>query len=88
MFDAAKNIYGVDPATGAALRPCDNIGVQYGLNALNSGAITVAQFLDLNEKIGGFDQDANYVPTRTRRRLRRDQARVSGRSDTSARTAA
>ena len=37
MFDAAQNIYGVDPATGAALRPFDNVGVQYGLNALNSG---------------------------------------------------
>ena len=65
MFDAAKNIYGVNPATGAALRPWDNSGVQYGLSALNAGIITVAQFLDLNEKIGGIDQDSNYVPTRT-----------------------
>ncbi len=64
VFDAAKNIYGVNPATGAARRTFDNTGVQYGLNALNSGAITVAQFLDLNEQIGGFDQDANYTPTR------------------------
>ena len=29
-----------NPATGAALRPFDNIGVQYGLEALNAGAIT------------------------------------------------
>jgi hypothetical protein len=65
VFDAAKNIYGVNDATGAALRPYDNTGVQYGLKALNSGAITVAQFLDLNERIGGFDQDANYVTART-----------------------
>jgi hypothetical protein len=65
VFDAAKNIYGVNPATGAALRPWDNTGVQYGLNALNTGIITVAQFLDLNEKIGGIDQDSNYIPTRT-----------------------
>ena len=42
VFDAARNIYGVNPATGAALRPFDNVGVQYGLSALNSGAITVA----------------------------------------------
>ena len=65
VFDAAKNIYGVNSATGAALRPYDNTGVQYGLGALNSGAITVQQFLALNDKIGGFDQDANYVPART-----------------------
>ena len=49
VFDVARNIYGVNPATGAALRPYDNVGVQYGLNALNAGAITTAQFLDLNE---------------------------------------
>ena len=35
--------------------------VQYGLNALTSGAITMPQFLDMNEKVGGFDQDANYT---------------------------
>jgi hypothetical protein len=64
VFDAAKNVYGVNPATGAALRPYDNTGVQYGLKALNSGAITVQQFLELNARIGGFDQDANYVPAR------------------------
>ena len=51
IFDVARNVYGVNPATGAALRPYDNVGVQYGLHALNTGAITVSQFLDLNEKI-------------------------------------
>lgn len=65
VFDAAKNIYGVDPATGAALRPWDNTGVQYGLNALNAGVITPAQFLDLNARIGGIDRDANYAEART-----------------------
>ncbi len=65
VYDAAKNIYGVDKATGFALRPYDNVGVQYGLGALNSGAITKAQFLDLNEKVGGYDQDANYVASRS-----------------------
>jgi hypothetical protein len=39
--------------------------VQYGLNALRSGTITVAQFLDLNERIGGYDHDANFVPMRS-----------------------
>ena len=65
VFDAAKNIYGVNQATGAALRPFDNTGVQYGLAALNSGAITVEQFVELNEKVGGFDQDANYTVARS-----------------------
>jgi hypothetical protein len=65
VFDVARNVYGVDPATGAALRPFDNVGVQYGLAALNAGVISPAQFLDLNEKIGGYDQDANYVRSRT-----------------------
>jgi hypothetical protein len=64
VFDAARNIYGVNASSGAALRPFDNTGVQYGLAALNAGAITVAQFLDLNEKIGGIDQDDNYTATR------------------------
>jgi hypothetical protein len=65
IFDAARNVYGVDPSTGFALRPFDNVGVQYGLNALNAGVITVAQFLDLNERIGGVDHDSNYVARRT-----------------------
>ena len=64
VFDAARNVYGRDPATGFALRPFDNVGVQYGLSALTSGAITVKQFLDLNEKIGGYDQDSNYTAAR------------------------
>jgi hypothetical protein len=65
IFDAARNVYGVNADTGAALRPFDNVGVQYGLNALNAGAITVEQFLDLNESIGGLDADANYTAARS-----------------------
>ena len=65
VFDATRNIYGVDPTTGFARRPFDNVGVQYGLAALNAGTITVKQFLDLNEKIGGFDHDANYIASRS-----------------------
>jgi hypothetical protein len=65
IFDVARNIYGVNPATGAALRPYDNVGVQYGLSALNSGVITPAQFIALNAGIGGYDQDANYVASRS-----------------------
>jgi hypothetical protein len=39
--------------------------VQYGLKALNSGAISKAEFLDLNDKIGGYDIDGHIIPTRT-----------------------
>ena len=65
VFDVARNIYGVDERTGFALRPFDNVGVQYGLAALAAGTITPEQFLDLNARIGGLDQDANYVRLRS-----------------------
>jgi hypothetical protein len=65
VYDAAHNIYGINPVTGFALRPFDNVGVQYGLRALNGGKITPAQFLKLNERIGGYDQDTNYVASRS-----------------------
>jgi Tannase-like family of unknown function (DUF6351) len=42
----------------------DNVGVQYGLSALNTGQITSAQFVDLNVKIGGLDIDINPTPAR------------------------
>jgi len=68
VFDENVNVYGrarnpLDPSGNStyALRPFDNGGVQYGLAALNAGAITVQQFLDLNDQIGGFDTDANQV---------------------------
>ena len=59
------NIYGSDAASGYARRPLDNVGIQYGLAALNDGVITPAQFLDLNELIGGYDEDGNAVAERT-----------------------
>ena len=49
---------------GFAGLPVDNIGVQYGLTALQQGTITPAQFVDLNTKIGGEDIDIN--PTQAR----------------------
>lgn len=65
VYDAQRNILGRNALTGFALRPFDNVGVQYGLQALRAGAISKAQFLDLNERIGGYDQDANYVAGRS-----------------------
>ena len=63
--DMRANIYGRDPATGFARKTQDNIGLQYGLAGLNSSAISVDEFLDLNEKIGGNDIDGNFTTTRT-----------------------
>ena len=63
--DIRANVYGRDPATGFARRPTDNVGLQYGLAALNGNAISVDEFLDVNEKIGGTDLDGKVVPERT-----------------------
>jgi hypothetical protein len=65
IYDHNISLYGRDPATGFARRPIDNTGVQYGLAALNDGTITTAQFLDLNENIGGYDRDGRVVSTRS-----------------------
>jgi Tannase-like family of unknown function (DUF6351) len=43
----------------------DNVGVQYGRNALLSGEITPEQFVDLNEKIGGMNIDHGSQPARS-----------------------
>lgn len=64
--DSNVNLLGTDPETGFAVRPLDNVGVQYGLQALRDGVITVDQFLDLNASIGGYDIDGNVVPERHR----------------------
>jgi hypothetical protein len=65
VYDTARNFLGVDPSTGFALRPYDNVGVQYGLQALNAGSISKQQFLDLNAQVGGVDNDANYTASRS-----------------------
>lgn len=50
---------------GFAGLPVDNVGVQYGLQALRQGVITPDQFVDLNEKIGGLDIDIEPMAQRT-----------------------
>jgi hypothetical protein len=59
------NQLGADPETGFANDYLDNVGVQYGLDALRSGAITPAQFADLNASIGGYDYTGEPVPERS-----------------------
>jgi hypothetical protein len=53
-------------AGGFAKQLYDNVGVQYGLSALQAGAITAEQFVDLNEKIGGYDIDHRFTTARTK----------------------
>jgi Tannase-like family of unknown function (DUF6351) len=50
---------------GFGARVTDNVGVEYGLNALRAGVITMDQFVDLNTKVGGTDIDGNPIPARS-----------------------
>ena len=49
---------------GFAGLPLGDEGVQFGLEALERGQITPAQFVDLNAKVGGVDIDINPIPER------------------------
>jgi Tannase-like family of unknown function (DUF6351) len=49
---------------GYAGIPLDNVGVEYGLDALQQGIITPAQFVDLNQKMGGYDNDYDHTAAR------------------------
>jgi Tannase-like family of unknown function (DUF6351) len=62
--DNLVNVFGIDPKTGFARSPFDNVGVQYGLQALNEGKITFEQFIEVNTRIGGLDIDGRIVPQR------------------------
>lgn len=64
LADYFINELGARPRDGFANRPADNVGAQYGLNTLRAGAISPAQFVDLNAKVGGRDIDYNPVPER------------------------
>jgi hypothetical protein len=64
------NQVGTDPATGFPNSALDNAGIQYGLAALDSGAITPAQFVALNADIGGLDYTGALVPQRSQASLR------------------
>lgn len=72
LADYMINVFGPRPPSvwippehaigrGFAGLPLDNVGVQYGLEALRKGEISAAQFVDLNAKVGGGTID--IVPT-------------------------
>ena len=69
IADYMRSIFGVnitpDAPKGKGRLAVDNVGVQYGLQALEKGQITPEQFADLNAKAGGVDIDGNFVPQRT-----------------------
>jgi hypothetical protein len=54
------NIYGYAD-DGYAARTWDNVGVQYGLQALVDGNISPAQFLDLNANLGSWKNEPDMV---------------------------
>jgi hypothetical protein len=59
-YDDLRNIYGLD-ANGYPRTPWDNVGVQYGLQALTEGVITPEEFLHLNTYIGGWKHPSEMV---------------------------
>ena len=75
LADYMINVFGPRPSSvwspaeqqvghGFAGLPLDNVGVQYGLEALKKGQITTEQFVDLNDKIGGGTIDSVWTPER------------------------
>lgn len=60
-FNDLANIYGVD-SEGFAPIPWDNVGVQYGLAALNDGSIGPAEFLRINACVGSWKEQPDFVP--------------------------
>ncbi len=59
-WDDLRNVYGVG-ANGYARVPSDNVGVQYGLQALKDGNITPAEFLKLNATVGTWKETSDMV---------------------------
>lgn len=72
IYEAMRSVYGTKlyaeitptPQVEFGRSPHDNTGVQYGLLALNQGLISTELFLDLNEKVGGWDIDFQWRPER------------------------
>lgn len=72
IYDGMRNVFGEQPhpdtgiAREVAPSPHDNVGVQYGLAALNQGLIDKSLFLDINANFGGWDIDYQRTQERTR----------------------
>jgi hypothetical protein len=77
-WDWAASIFGKTADGLRALDTRDNTGIQYGLKALQSGAITTEEFVTLNEIVGGSDHNADPQAARTQADL--DALRTAYRS--------
>ncbi len=64
-WDWAASIWGKAQDGVRARDTRDNTGVQYGLKALLTGAISAEEFVTLNEVIGGVDKDSNFQAGRS-----------------------
>jgi len=65
IFGRTANDLSADPTDRRARETRDNVGVQYGLKAMLSGAISAEEFVVLNEVVGGIDKDSNFQAGRT-----------------------
>src|SRR5213079_1134525 len=63
LQDYMVNVFGKRP-DGFANRAFGNAGIQYGLDGLRTGALSPAQFVDVNAKLGGLDYSGNPIPQR------------------------
>jgi hypothetical protein len=62
--DFMVSIFGRRPDDKANL-VWDNVGVQYGLKALQNGEISAEKFVDVNVRAGGYDVDGRWQPQRS-----------------------
>ena len=81
--DLAAAVWGTTDNANApgylrARQTSDNVGVQYGLKALLSGAISAEEFVTLNEKVGGTDADSQ--PTAARGEADEEALRIAYRA--------
>jgi hypothetical protein len=63
--DFISSLIGTRVEDGYANLVYDNVGVQYGLQGLLSGAISAAKFVDVNTRAGGFDVNGRWQPQRS-----------------------
>jgi hypothetical protein len=63
--DFMTSVVGRRGQDGHANLMFDNVGVQYGLGALVSGALSPEKFVDANARAGGFDVDGRWQPQRS-----------------------
>ena len=64
IHDMMVNIFGTIVDTDRNTKPkipYDNVGVQYGLQALKSGTVTAEKFVQVNETVGAYDTDMNWT---------------------------